>query len=57
MVGGEIDREGCRWNYNSRGSSVELGKQCTCNVFNTVRALEIINRAAAEMKRVKAINI
>jgi hypothetical protein len=38
-------------------AAVELGKQCTCNVFNTVRALEIINRAAAEMKRVKAINI
>jgi len=26
---------------------VELGKQCTCNIFNTVRAAEIIRRAIA----------
>jgi len=25
---------------------VELGKQCTCNIFNTVRAAEIIRRAS-----------
>jgi len=29
-------------------AAVELGKQCTCNIFNTVRAAEIIRRHAAE---------
>lgn len=28
--------------------AVELGKQCTCNIFNTVRAVEIIRRYIAE---------
>ncbi|MFQ6053886.1 MAG: hypothetical protein ACE5OO_06655 [Candidatus Bathyarchaeia archaeon] len=29
-------------------AAVELGKQCTCNIFNTVRAAEIIKRAAGQ---------
>ena len=29
-------------------AAVELGKQCTCNVFNTIRAAEIIRRHVAE---------
>ncbi len=37
-------------------AAVELGKQCTCNIFNTVRAAEIIKRTVAERKRLKMIN-
>ncbi|MBS7638568.1 hypothetical protein KEJ49_06800, partial [Candidatus Bathyarchaeota archaeon] len=37
-------------------AAVELGKQCTCNIFNTVRAAEIIKRTADERKRMKMIN-
>ena len=29
-------------------TAVELGKQCTCNIFNTVRATEIIRRHTLE---------
>ena len=29
-------------------AAVELGKQCTCNIFNTTRAAELISNAAAE---------
>lgn len=36
-------------------AAVELGKQCTCNIFNTVRAAEIIKRTVAERKS-KMIN-
>lgn len=38
-------------------AAVELGKQCTRNIFNTVRAAEVINRTVAERKRLKMINI
>ncbi len=36
-------------------AAVELGKQCTCNIFNTVRAAEIIEKAVEE-RRAKEIN-
>jgi hypothetical protein len=29
-------------------AAIELGKQCTCNIFNTVRAAEIIRRNTTE---------
>ena len=28
-------------------AAVEMGKQCTCNVFNTVRAAELVRKAVA----------
>ncbi|MBS7651779.1 MAG: hypothetical protein QW638_04870 [Candidatus Bathyarchaeia archaeon] len=37
-------------------AAVELGKQCTCNIFNTVRGAEIIKKAVSERKRLKMIN-
>jgi hypothetical protein len=34
-------------NLNPEDAAVELGKQCTCNIFNVVRGADLVRKAAA----------